>query len=106
MQSSLLKRDGESLTLFADLEQTESEIARWSKEDAQTWRRHSEAFYSALNPHYQPYLLNPAQNGMGYEDFDSRSESAPLEAVQAEFKHPMTQALLLSHFMVPKGNTA
>jgi len=103
VQSSLLKRDGESLTLFADLEQTESEIARWSKEDAKTWRRHSEAFDSALNPHYQPYFLNPAQNGMGYEDFDSRSESTPLEAVQAEFKHPMTQALLLSHFMVPRG---
>ena len=103
VQSSLLKRDGESLTLFSDLEQTEAEISRWSKEDAQAWRRHSEAFHSALSSHYQPYLLNPAQNGMGYEDFDSRSESTPLEAVQAEFKHPMTQALLLSHFMVPRG---
>ncbi|MDA2934631.1 NAD(P)/FAD-dependent oxidoreductase [Acidobacteria bacterium AH-259-D05] len=103
VQSSLLQRDGESLTLFSDLERTISEISRWSKEDAEAWRRHFEAFHSALDTHYQPYLLNPAKNGMGYEDFDSRVGLTPLEAVQADFKHPLTQALLLSHFMVPRG---
>lgn len=103
VQSSLLKRDGESLTLFADLEKTVAEISRWSPKDAAAWRRHVEAFQGALKSHYQPYLLNPAKNGMGHEDFDSRSGQTPLEAVQGDFEHPLTQALLLSHFMVPRG---
>ena len=103
VQSSLLKRDGDSLTLFADLEQTVAEISRWSTQDGEAWRRHAEAFHAALRDHYQPYLLSPAKNGMGYEDFDSRAGLTPLEAVQADFEHPLTQALLLSQFMVPRG---
>ena len=103
VQSSLLKRDGDSLTLFADLEQTVAEISRWSRQDGEAWRRHAEAFRAALSDHYQPYLLSPAKNGMGYEDFDSRAGMTPLEAVEADFEHPLTQALLLSQFMVPRG---
>ncbi|MCZ6876600.1 MAG: NAD(P)/FAD-dependent oxidoreductase [Acidobacteria bacterium] len=103
VQSSLLKQDGESLTLYSDLEQTISNLSRWSQKDAEVWRRHSESFQAALHAHYQPYLLNLASNGMGYEGFDSRAELTPLEAIQADFQHPLTQALLLSHFMVPRG---
>ena len=103
VQSSVVRSDGESLTVFSDLERTTSEIGRRSKEDAATWRRHCESFQSALAAKYRPYLLNPARDAMGFEDFDSRAGMTPVQAVQAEFKHPLTQALLLSHFMVPRG---
>jgi phytoene dehydrogenase-like protein len=103
VQSSVVRSDGESLTVFSDTERTASEIARWSKEDAATWRRHCQTFQSALATKYRPYLLNPAHNAMGFEDFDSRAAMTPLQAVQSDFKHPLTQALLLSHFVVPRG---
>ncbi|MDO8595072.1 MAG: NAD(P)/FAD-dependent oxidoreductase [Sulfuricaulis sp.] len=103
VQSSVVRSDGESLTVFSDLERTCSEIARWSKEDAATWRRHCRTFQSALATKYRPYLLNPARKAMGLEDFDSRAAMTPLQAVQTDFKHPLTQAMLLSHFMVPRG---
>lgn len=103
VQSSLLKRDGESLTVFSDLEKTIAEISRWSEKDAVAWRRHVEAFQGALSSHYQPYLLNPAKNGMGYEGFDSLLDKTPIESIQACFEHPLTQSLLLTHFMVPRG---
>ena len=103
VQSSVVRSDGESLTVFSDLERTVSEIARWSKEDAATWQRHCQTFQSALTSKYRPYLLNPAHDAMDLEDFDSRAGMTPVQAVQAEFKHPLTQALLLAHFMVPRG---
>lgn len=103
VQSSVVRSDGESLTIFSDLKRTESEISRWSAEDAATFRRHCETFQTALPTKYRPYLLNPAHNGMGLADFDSRASMTPLQAVQADFKHPLTQTLLLAHFMVPRG---
>jgi len=103
VQSSVVRSDGESLTVFSDLERTVSEIGRWSKQDAAAWRRHCRTFQSALATRYRPYLLNPAHDAMGFEDFDSRAALTPLQGVQAEFRHPLTQALLLSHFMIPRG---
>src|SRR6185503_3465534 len=42
VQSSVVRSDGETLTIFADPKRTEKEIARWSAEDAATFRRHCE----------------------------------------------------------------
>ena len=103
VQSSVVRSDGESLTAYSDPARTAAEIARWSKEDAATWRCHCQTFQSALATKYRPYLLNPSHGAMEFEDFDSRAAMTPLQAVQADFKHPLTQALLLSHFMIPRG---
>lgn len=103
VQSSVVRRDGESLTVFADVEKTAADISRWSKKDAETWRRHCQSYDSALDRSYRPYFLKPAHNGMGLEDFDGRAGMTPLQAVRKEFEHPLTQTLLLSHFLIPRG---
>jgi len=103
--TAIVRRDGEVLAWWTDIERTAESFGRFSKKDAKTLERWTNDFVpivdTILGPEGQSVPIPPDERKAKLQETPEgrlllqTSRSSPLEFVMREFEHPTIQAGLL-----------
>jgi phytoene dehydrogenase-like protein len=111
--SSLLLTDGRSVSQHRSLKGTVFAIARFSREDAESWRKTHDRFHNLIRNYLIPYCYRPpGRNGSlsnllnkdpAGNEFKRLCEMTPKQVVDNLFENDATKTLILSQMAIPRG---
>jgi len=101
VQSALPLGDGRALVIYADLERTLESLARFSRPDADAWRR----FHRMGSAMPEPSRAPRARGGKAAVDreLERLRQMSPRDVLEESFESEPVKALLLHHLLIPRG---
>ncbi|HWP24298.1 MAG TPA: NAD(P)/FAD-dependent oxidoreductase [Candidatus Binatia bacterium] len=111
--SSLLLREGRSVSHHRSLDASANSIAKFSVKDAQSWRRVHERFHRLIREYLIPfYYTRPEKGSALLQQLDGEPEGrafrrlwqmTPRQVVDELFEHDAVKTLVLSQMAIPRG---
>lgn len=111
--SSLLLRDGQSVSHHQSLHATAASIEKLSVKDPQAWRQTHERFNKLIRKYLIPYYYTRPQNCGAIlhkldgepegKDFKRLWQMTPRQVVDELFEHDAVKTLALSQMAIPRG---
>jgi phytoene dehydrogenase-like protein len=111
--TSLLYRDGQSVSHHQSPDATAASIEKFSTKDAQSWRSTHDRFDKLIREYLVPYYYTRPEHGgaalrkldaeaMG-RDFKRLWQMTPRQVVDELFEHDAVKTLALSQMAIPRG---
>ena len=111
--SSLLCRDGQSVSHHQSPVGTAASIEKFSAKDAQSWRSAHDRFHKLIREYLIPYYYTrPENSGATLQKLDAEAagkdfkclwQMTPRQAVDELFEHDAVKTLVLSQMAIPRG---
>ena len=111
--SSLLLRDGRSISHHQSLDATAASIEKFSAKDAHSWRDTCTRFSKLIRQYLIPYYYTaPGNSGAALQKLDAEPagkdfkrlwQMTPRQVVDELFEHDAVKALVLSQMAIPRG---
>ena len=111
--SSLLLRDGRSISHHQALDHTVASISRFSGADARAWRRTHDRFSKIIREHLIPHYYRAPENGgnplgtletdPSSKEFTRLSNMSAREVIDELFDDEIVKTLVLSPMAIPHG---
>lgn len=108
--SSLLLRDGTSISHHQSVSDTVASLAKASRKDAEAWRSTHGRFHRLIRERLIPYYYRPPQSGETEFDFEPEGTDfkrlwrlTPRQVVDELFENDAVKTLVLSQMAIPRG---